>query len=87
VRSTYSLLISLWTAKAGVSGLFDALTAVHPEKEERGLVKYYAITMAFTVGAVVLVLLALAILIALPLVLDHISPSRIGARFARPVRG
>ena len=68
-----SLLISLWTAKVGVSGLFDALTAVYREKEERSLVKYYAITMAFTVGAVVLVLLALAILIALPLVLDHIG--------------
>ena len=67
------LVISLWTAKAGVSGLFDALTAVYREKEDRGLVKYYAITMAFTVGAVVLVLLALAILIALPLVLDHIG--------------
>jgi membrane protein len=69
---TISLVISLWTAKAGISGLFDALTAVYQEKEKRSLVKYYSVVLAFTVGAVVLVLLSLAILIALPFILDHI---------------
>ena len=68
-----SMGISLWSANAGVSGLFAAITAVYEEKEKRSIVKYYAITLAFTVGAVVLVLLSLAILIALPLVLDHIA--------------
>jgi membrane protein len=68
-----SMGISLWSANAGVSGLFAAITAVYEEKEKRSTVKYYAITLAFTVGAVVLVLLSLAILIALPLVLDHIA--------------
>jgi uncharacterized BrkB/YihY/UPF0761 family membrane protein len=68
-----SMGVSLWSANAGVSGLFAAITAVYEEKEKRSTVKYYAITLAFTVGAVVLVLLSLAILIALPLVLDHIA--------------
>ena len=68
-----SMVFSLWTANYGVSALFEALTAVYEEKEKRGLVKYYATTFAFTVGTIVLVLLSLAILIALPLVLDHIA--------------
>ena len=68
-----SMGISLWSANAGVSGLFAAITAVYEEKEKRSIVKYYAITLAFTVGAVILVLLSLAVLIALPLVLDHIA--------------
>ncbi len=68
-----SLAISLWTAKSGVSGLFDALTAVYEEKEKRGLIKYYAIVLAFTVGAVFLALASLLILIALPIVLDYIA--------------
>jgi membrane protein len=67
-----SLVISLWSANAGVSALFQALTAVYEEKEERGLIKYYAITLTFTIGAIILVLLLLAILVALPLVLDHL---------------
>jgi membrane protein len=68
-----SLVIALWSANAGVSGLFEALTAVYEEKEKRSLVKYYATTLAFTAGIIVLVLLSLAILIVLPLVLDHIA--------------
>ena len=68
-----SLAIALWSANAGVSGLFEALTAVHEEKEKRSLVKYYAMTLAFTAGMIVLVLLSLVILIVLPLVLDHIA--------------
>ena len=67
-----SLVISLWSANAGVSALFQALTAVYEEREERGVIKYYAITLAFTVGAIILVLLLLAILVALPLVLDQL---------------
>src|SRR5277367_2136416 len=67
-----SMIISLWSANAGVSALFEALTAVYEEKERRGFIEYYAITLTFTAGAVILVLLSLAILIALPLVLDYI---------------
>ncbi len=67
-----SLVIALWSANAGVSSLFDALTAVYEEKEERSLIKYYAMTLGFTGGTIVLVLLSLAILIALPFVLDQI---------------
>jgi membrane protein len=67
-----STVISLWSANAGVSALFEALTAVYEEKERRGFIEYYAITLAFTAGAVILVLLSIAILIALPLVLDYI---------------
>jgi membrane protein len=68
-----SLLIALWSANAGVSALFEALTAVYEEKEQRGLIKYYATTLAFTAGIIVLVLLSLVALIALPFVLDHIA--------------
>jgi membrane protein len=67
-----SLMIGMWSANAGVSALFEALTTVYEEHEKRGLIKYYATTLAFTAGAIVIVQLLLAILIALPLILDHI---------------
>ncbi len=67
-----SMVIALWSTNAGISALFEALTAVSEEKERRSLLKYYATTLAFTAGAIVLVLLSLATLIALPLVVDHI---------------
>ena len=68
-----SLAFSLWTANAGVSGLFEALTVVYEEKEQRSLIRYYALTLAFTAGTVVLVLLSLAMLIALPIIVDHLA--------------
>jgi membrane protein len=67
-----SLVIGLWSANAGMSALFQALAAVYEEKGRRNLIRYYAMTLGFTAGTIVLVLLSLVILIALPLVLDHI---------------
>jgi membrane protein len=81
-----SMGISLWSANAGVSGLFAATTAVYEEKEKRSTVKYYAITLAFTAGAVVLVLLSLAILIALPPVLDHIADPSVPPLLLKVIR-
>ena len=67
-----SLLIAIWSANAGVSGLFDALNVVYEQKGRRSLLQYYAITLVFTVGAVALVLLLIAILVALPLALEYL---------------
>jgi membrane protein len=53
------LLVSIWSANSGVSALFDALNVVHGEKEERGLLQFYATTFAVTVGAVVYGLIAI----------------------------
>ncbi len=64
-----SLVMALWFANSGISGFFDALNAVYEEKDQRSLLKYYATTLAFTAGAIVLVLLSIAILVALPIVL------------------
>jgi membrane protein len=79
VSFAISMVISLWSANAGVSGLFQALTAVYEEKEKRSFLEYYTITLTFTAGIILLVLLSLAILIALPLVLNYIAdPGIIG---------
>jgi membrane protein len=67
----FSLAFSLWTANAGMSALFEALTAVYEENEKRSIIKYYSLTLAFTAGAIVLLLLLLVALVVLPLVLAH----------------
>ena len=47
------LLVSTWSANAGVRALFDALNIVHGETEGRSLLRFYATTFAVTLGAVV----------------------------------
>jgi membrane protein len=80
------LVIALWSANAGVSALFDALNAVYEAKERRNLVKFYAVTLGFTAGAVVLVLLSLAALVALPLALDHLPNPGVSAVLLKIIR-
>jgi membrane protein len=65
-----SLLISLWFTNSGVSALFDALNIVNQEKERRGVIKYYFETLTFTIGTIIFVLLAIAVVVALPVALS-----------------
>jgi membrane protein len=67
-----SLVISLWTANSGVSATFDALNIVYGEKEKRGLLRYYTATLSFTLGAIVFLLLAIAVVVLLPVVLSYV---------------
>jgi membrane protein len=71
------LLISLWTANSGTKALFDALNVVYDEMETRSFVRLYAITLAFTLAAIMLLLVTLACVIVFPVALDHIpQPSQ-----------
>jgi membrane protein len=67
-----SLAISLWTTNSGVSAIFDALNIVYGEKEKRNLFKYYWTTLTFTLASIVFILLAIAVVVLLPVVLNFI---------------
>src|SRR5215469_1851862 len=67
-----SLGISLWTTNSGVSALFDALNIVYEEKEKRGFFKYYLATLTFTAGAIIFMLMTIAVVVALPIVLNFV---------------
>ena len=69
------LLIALWSANSGVKALFDALTIVYDEKERRGFFKLNAISLAFTLVALLFVIGAIGVIVALPIVLQ-ILPMR-----------
>jgi len=67
-----SLAVSLWTATSGIKAIFDGLNVAYGETEKRGSVKLSAITLMFTVGAMVFVLLSLGAVVALPVVLSYV---------------
>jgi membrane protein len=72
------LLTSLWSANAGVKSLFDALNAVYEERETRGFVHLTWLSLAFTVGALVFVILALAAVVVVPAVLAFVGLGTFG---------
>jgi membrane protein len=63
------LSIALWSANAGMKAAFDALNIIYDEQERRGFVRLNLISLLFTVGAIVAVLLAVSGVVVFPLVL------------------
>jgi membrane protein len=64
-----SLLLSLWSANAGMKALLDGLNIAYEERERRGFIRLNLISLAFTAGALVFVLAAIAVVVATPAVL------------------
>jgi membrane protein len=67
------IAFSIWSANAGMKSLFDALNIVLREKETRGFIKLNAVSLAFTAGGLVFVLLAMATVLAVPAFLKSVT--------------
>jgi membrane protein len=65
--------IALWSANAGMKAIFDALNIVYDEDEKRSFIKLNLISLTFTLGAVVVLLLAIAAVVVLPLLLAYLG--------------
>ncbi|WP_430420328.1 YihY/virulence factor BrkB family protein [Phenylobacterium sp.] len=64
-----SLLLSIWSASAGMRSLFDGLNTAYDETEKRGFIARSAMTYGFTVAFLLLLTVVSAILVAAPLYL------------------
>ena len=64
------LVIALWSATSGVKAIFDGLNVAYEEEEKSGFVKLTAVALAFTMGLIAFILLALAAVVALPVALE-----------------
>ena len=67
------LLTSLWSANQGIKGLFDALNVVYHEKEKRGFLWRTVLTLGFTLGALVFIIIAMSAIVVVPIVLNFIG--------------
>jgi membrane protein len=69
---------ALWSASSGMAALNTGLTVVNRETETRGFLKRRLLALILTVFAVIGVLLMLALVVALPSVLQSIDVGDIG---------
>ena len=77
--SLFALLIALWSARAGVSGLMEGLNIVYREVDARSLVVQYAISLALTALLLVVAIVALLVMVALPAALQIVDFGPLGA--------
>jgi membrane protein len=68
-----SLLLAIWSANGGMKAIIDALNVVYDEKEKRGFFKLNAVSLAFTVGGVLGILLAIGLVVVTPVVLSMVG--------------
>jgi membrane protein len=64
-----SLLLAVWSANGGMKAIIDALNVVYDENEKRGFIKLNAVSLAFTLGSLLAVLVAIGLVVAAPIVL------------------
>jgi len=71
VAFVIGLATALWSANAGIKSLFDALNLVYEVPEKRGFIKLNAMSLAFTAATIGFVLLAIAAIVAQPVVVGY----------------
>ena len=80
------IAISLWSANQGTKALFDSLNVVYGEKEKRGFLVRTAVTLAFTLGGLLFVVVALVAVVAVPVALNFVGLGGIATLLLRILR-
>ena len=65
----FSLLLAVWSANAGTKSIMTALNIAYEEEEKRGFFKLNLWSLAFTVGGILFMIVALTVIAAVPAVL------------------
>ena len=87
---TVSLIISiaaaLWSAAGGTGNLITAVNLAYDEVETRGFVKRKLLALGLTLGAIVFVLLTIALIAVVPRVLEALPLGVVGTILAQVLR-
>jgi membrane protein len=70
-----SVSIALWSATSGTSAMMNALTIAYEGKEGRGVLHFYGLSIALTVGGGVFLLLALVLIAGVPVAVARLPVS------------
>ncbi|UVC12373.1 YihY/virulence factor BrkB family protein (plasmid) [Rhizobium sp. TH2] len=81
-----SLLLAFWSATSGVKALFDAMNIAYAEVEKRSLVRLNLMAFGFTLGAIIVLVLLLAIIGVIPLILKALYLDQWAELLARVAR-
>jgi membrane protein len=69
----FGLAFALWSANAGVKAVIDALNVAYEERETRSFIRLNLLSLTFTSGGMVALLMMISAVVAFPLALDHLG--------------
>lgn len=71
--SVLSLLFTLWSANTGMKALFTGIGIAYNEEEQRSFIKQNVISLLFTLGSMIVIIICMAFVVAFP-ALAHSLP-------------
>ena len=80
------LATSLWSANAGMKAIFEALNIAYEEQESRGFVRLTLVSLLFTLGALLFVVVAIGAVIVVPAVLATLALGEVAEPLIRWLR-
>jgi membrane protein len=80
------LLLALWSASSGMKNLIEAINTAYEEEETRGFLKLRAFSLGFTLGAIVFLVVAFAVIALLPSLIAESSLGTTGRVLVSIVR-
>jgi membrane protein len=82
-----SLLVALWSANGGVKSMFWAMNTAYDGPEERSFIRLNLITLAFTLGAMVVFVVVINALVIMPLLVSALGLGAIGKLLGTVIPG
>lgn len=73
VAFVLGLMVALWSANAGLKAAIDALNIIYRVKETRSFVRLNLVSLAMTLGTIVVLLMALGAVVVFPLTLAAVG--------------
>ena len=65
-----ALLIALWSANSAMKAMMDALNIAYDADEQRGFIKLNLVSLAFTLSAIIGLIVMMAVIAAVPVILQ-----------------
>jgi membrane protein len=81
-----SLILAFWSANGGIKAIIEGLNIAYDEREKRSFLRLNLIAFAFTLGAMVLMVLLIVALAVVPAVLAVLNLGGVGDLLVRVLR-
>lgn len=86
VTLVVGIVLALWSASSGMKNLIEAINTAYDEEDTRGFLKVRALSLAFTLGAVVFLVIAFTTIALLPSLLAASNVGMVGRVLVSVIR-
>lgn len=69
----FGILLGVWIGNLGTKSLFRGINIAYDTDNKRGIVKNNGLTLLFTIGAIILIILSASIIVAFPAIIEKMG--------------